>query len=429
MPSILRAGAARVDITPPPGIDLSGYGARQNPATGVRDPLYTRALVLEDDRRQIAVVSCDILGFDRELADDARARIERATGIPGLQVLLAATHTHGGPATVFLQDCGERDPVWLATFEAQIAVAVAQAQAALVPATLAVGMGESTAGVHNRRRPGDGIDPAVGVLRVDGPDAAPLAVVVNYTCHPTCLHHENRRVTADYPGLVCATVEAATGAICLFLTGAIGDVGPSGRGEESLATVGQAVAAEVLRVLPGLAPLPSPWLDTEGDTLALPLAALPSRDELLEQRAAYLAQSLEAEAAGQDLAARVARANLHWTERILDQIKAGALHATVPAEVQTLHLGELVLAGVPGEFFVELGLQIKAACAPRPVFVVGFANDNIGYIPARRAYPFGGYEIEHAYRYYGYPAVLAPEAGEQIVARITSLIQNQRRIP
>lgn len=425
MPPSLRAGVARVEITPSPGIDLTGYIARQNPSTGVRDPLYARALALDDGQRQIALVSCDLLSLEREFVHDTRRRITLATGIPGLQVMLAATHTHAGPATFFLQDCGDPDPAYVEELQARIVALVRQAQSALQPAMLAVGKGSSATGVHNRRTPGDVIDPAVEVLRVDRADGAPLAVVVNYACHPTALSADNTLVSADYPGYVCAQVEAATGAVCLFLTGAIGDVGPVARGDAVLAQIGQAVAGETLRVLPGCMPLSGTRLDTEGEILALPLADLPSREQLLRLRAGYRQQALEAEGRREPLQARIARALAGWTERILDMHKDRTLHATVPAEIHTLHVGELTIVGVPGELFVELGLQIKVAAPAAPVMVVGFANDSIGYIPARRAYPQGGYEIDDAYKYYGYPAVLAPEAGEMIVASAARLVQSK----
>jgi hypothetical protein len=83
--------------------------------------------------------------------------------------------------------------------------------------------------------------------------------------------------------------------------------------------------------------------------------------------------------------------------------------------VQAIRLGDLALVSAPGELFVELGLAVKQGAGTSNVFIAGFGNDNIGYIPTRRAYPLGGYEVSEAYKYYGYPAALAPEAGEQYV--------------
>jgi hypothetical protein len=427
MPPFLRAGVARVEITPPPGLDLTGFIARENPSTGLRDPLYARALVLDDERRQIALVSCDLLGFASELVADIRARVAVATGIPGPQVMLTATHTHAGPATLFLQDCGAPDPGYLQQLEEQVATAVRLAQTRLRPATLNLGWGAATDGVHNRRVPGGVVDPAVGVLRIEEANSsgAALAVVVNFACHPTCLHTDNRRISADYPGAVTAAVEAATGAVCLFLTGAIGDIGPEGRGEASLTRIGRAVAEEVQRVLPETTALDAPWLDTEGEILELPFATLPTRPQLLAAREDLGSAVLVHEGSNRPVEARMARAMVGWTERILEQIKAGALPPTTPAEIHILHLGAMVIVGVPGELFAELGLAIQAQLAPHPVFVCGFANGDIGYIPTRAAYSQGGYEIEEAYRYYGYPAALAPEAGEQLVAAVVEQVRRK----
>ncbi len=301
----------------------------------------------------------------------------------------------------------------------RISEVVVQAQARLQPATLAVGSTMSTTGVHNRRTPGDVIDPEVGLLRVDDAAGKPLAVLVNYACHPTTLTHLNRQVTADYPGLVCRRLEEETGAVALFLTGAIGDVGPVARGEESLATVGNAVADAALAALPGLAPNLDVEIETAGEMLALPLLPLQSRDEWLAWRTNYVAAALAAEHSNDPARAKVQWAMVHWTERLFEEMQAGTLQPTVEAEVQLLKLGDLVIVGVPGEYFVELGLQIKEDIRHnrmRQVMVVGFANGNVGYIPARRAYPRGGYEVADAYKYYGYAAAIAPEGGENIVA-------------
>jgi hypothetical protein len=428
MPTTLRAGAARLEITPPVGVDLTGFVARENPNIGVRDPLYVRALVLDDDDRQVALISCDLLGFDRELTIEIRDRIALATGISAVRVLLACTHTHGGPATIHLVGCGEIDPAYVETLLPRIVETVLQAQGDMQPAALAVGSTTSSTGVHNRRTPGDVIDPEVGLLRVDDAQGAPIAVVVNYTCHPTTLYYDNRYVTADYPGLVSSRIEEATGAVALFLMGAIGDVGPVERGEESLATIGNALADAALAALPGLAPNDVPRLETAGETLALPLLPLPSRDDWLNWRTEYEAAVFAAEHSKDASDTKIQWARLHWTERMFEAMQANELAPSVHAEVKTIRLGNLVIVGVPGEFFVELGLQIKQGIQQSrvnpemdpgmdQVMICGFANGNVGYIPARRAYPLGGYEVADAYKYYGYPAALAPEAGEMIVAR------------
>lgn len=419
MANKLRAGASRIEITPPVGTDLTGFIARENPSDGVRDPLYVRALVLDDGDQQVALVSCDLLGFDQKLVVDIRDRIAAATGIPAPRILLACTHTHGGPATITLVDCGQIDPAYVKRLLPRIANAVVEAQANLRPATLALGSTASTTGVHNRRTPGDIIDPEVGLLRVDSANGRPIAVVVNYTCHPTSLDGTNRQITADYPGLVCSRIEEATGAISLFLMGAIGDVGPITRGDETLKSIGNAVADVALAALPTLAAIDAPRLETCVEELALPLLPLPTREQWISLRRGYERGAMAAEEQDNALAAKVQWALVHWTERMFEEMQDETLKPSVDAEIQLVRVGDLVIVGVPAEYFVELGLQIKEEIKKggmSQVMICGFANGDVGYIPARRAYPKGGYEVADAYKYYGYAAAIAPEGGEQIVA-------------
>lgn len=426
MARLLRAGAARIEITPPSGLDLTGFIARINPSIGVRDPLFARALVLDDGSRQLAVVVADVIGLSRESVNDIRRRVALATGIPAPSLLVAATHTHGGPATMFLQDCGTPDSDYVEALERRMAEAVVQAHAALRSVTMSTGQAPNDSGVHNRRVPGGPIDPAVELLRFDDLTGKPVALLVNYACHPTTLNHLNCRYSADYPGLVTQQLEEATGAITLFLTGAIGNVGPIARGEESLATVADGIIATTLGMLPGLTPADSVGLDTEGELLHLPLQPLPDRDAWLALREQYRADLLAANGNGDAAKAKVAEAMVHWSERMFEALQKGELSDTVDAEVQLIRIGDCAIVGVPGELFVEFGLQIKEQGALRQTLIAGFANGNIGYIPTRAAYGEGGYEVEDAYRYYGYPTALAPEAGEQVVAHAVELTRRTR---
>src|SRR2546428_183879 len=93
----LRAGAAKVDITPPPGLPMWGYAARLSPSKGTLDPLYARVLVLESGEKRLALVTLDL---GRTFGPDSLARlrdnVKKSSGIS--YVLVAASHTHSGPA-------------------------------------------------------------------------------------------------------------------------------------------------------------------------------------------------------------------------------------------------------------------------------------------------------------------------------------------
>jgi neutral ceramidase len=82
-----------------------------------------------------------------------------------------------------------------------------------------------------------------------------------------------------------------------------------------------------------------------------------------------------------------------------------------------------MLVGIPGELFSELGKEIKSSTSLRRVTVLGYTNNDIGYIPARQAYAQGGYEITDAFKFYGFPAVLAPEAGDLVRQSATRMLE------
>src|SRR6266542_5720707 len=157
----MRAGVAKVCITPPVGTWQGGYGARTHPCAGVHDDLYARAIVVEaneaDDERgaRAAIVSVDISGLPHDVAEAAKRRAETMTGIPAGQIALCASHTHGGPVTrAFLgRDAGPQvDEQYLRVLEKYLAGAVAAAARETRPA--AVRLGRNQAGFNvNRRLP------------------------------------------------------------------------------------------------------------------------------------------------------------------------------------------------------------------------------------------------------------------------------------
>ncbi|MGH9693084.1 MAG: neutral/alkaline non-lysosomal ceramidase N-terminal domain-containing protein, partial [Bryobacteraceae bacterium] len=95
----LRVGVHSEIITPPLGSQMAGFAARGGVAQGVHDDLHARALVVDDGTTIAALISVEIIGIDRELADRVREEICLRTGIPAAHVVISATHTHCGPAT------------------------------------------------------------------------------------------------------------------------------------------------------------------------------------------------------------------------------------------------------------------------------------------------------------------------------------------
>jgi hypothetical protein len=176
---------------------------------------------------------------------------------------------------------------------------------------------------------------------------------------------------------------------------------------------------------------PQPWRDLRVAVrrLDLPLQPLPSVTALEAELARWQQDATNPNSTQVPPHPKVPIAMRQWAETTLAQVRSGAGAHTVQTEVQVMRIGELAVVSAPGELFVELGLAVKQRAGLPHVFMGGFGNDNIGYIPARRAYPHGGYEVSEAYKYYGYPAALAPEAGEHYVQQAVELCRSLEPLP
>jgi neutral ceramidase len=410
-----RVGTAQVDITPAPGFALTGFIARLGPSIGVHDRLFARALMLDAGGYQALLISCDLLALDGAYVSSVRSAIALETGIPEQNILILCTHTHSGPATIFLHNCGDVDPTYLTNLRQRLVDVAKESLSKLRVASMGVGCGKVDQGVHNRREPGALIDPEVGVIGFQDANERLLAILVNYACHPVCLDHTNRLISADYPGYLARSLQEQTGAVVIFCNGATGDINPVHMGGFPYAEdLGCSLAEETMRVLGAMEFHIPERLQVVVETLALPLDVPPTEEELNQKIAKCRQQLSMPDMVGEEVNARVCQAMLSWAEDILSRSIQGSLPTLVPVEMQAILLGEVVLMGIPGEIFCELGKEIKNSASPRPCLVLGYSNNDIGYIPTRQAYALGGYEIREAYKYYGYPAVLAPEVGDQL---------------
>lgn len=449
----LQAGAAAVCITPPVGVDLAGYSGRQGSSVGIHDDLYGKALVLDDGRTRLAVVTLDLIGLDEAAVHQVRARVAERTAIPADHVMVAASHTHSGPMPAVADNPYRRlrvygwrpDEDWTRTLLKDLSGAVVAAWHGRRPAKVGAGSGELTGLAYNRRHFVDGgtpIDPAVGVILVTDADDAPLAVLYTYACHPVTQRESNLLISADYPGVASRLVEQSfPGAVALFANGCCGDQDPvhalwgSYRGTERAGLMlGSEVVQVVARLLAGGRVSDDPRLAVAARRMTVPMMPQPERAAaatLVREQEAFLARLREKEAHGemrlfpQDQpfhsmmpewypTVGLGEFYLAWARELQALAERDEVLPPPAAEIQVLQIGPAVVAGLPGEIFVELGLRLKAALPDRPVFVAGYANGNVGYVPTRAAYDEGGYEVTVAQRARLLP--LSPDAGEQMVA-------------
>lgn len=410
----LSAGVARADITPPVGIPSAGF-AERGPLTRLHDSLLATALVLRDGERTAALVSCDLLGLDADTVTEVRAEVQRRTGIAPGAVTVACTHTHYGP-DAYRDMLNPMVVAYRANLIHVLAGIVAEAAADPQPAVMSQGWGRSDIGINRRERLPDGRiilgnnptgpnDGAVGVMRIETLGGKPLACVVNFQTHPVSQTGSVDHISADYPGTMREFVEGPTGARCLFLQGACGNINARVMKPtyESARTLGVQLGCEVVRVwetcasIAATRPRQTTGLDTAGTTVDLPGMRYGSRDE-----AQRLVENLEKELVRRRTQG-AAGGSISWTGRRLERARkaveswtTGVPATPVTAELQAWRVGKWAMVTAPGEVFNEIGTKVRAASPFEHTFFVGYANGSIGYVPVPEAYAEGGYEVLHA---------------------------------
>ncbi len=254
----LFASAVQIDITPPIGTPLEGYGAREGVSHGVHDPLFAQILLLRSGENQVALLSLDLLGVGLGFTHRVRDAIEKAIGVPDDGILLAPSHTHSGPAGYIDELPGfpfSSDPELQSIMIRQLAGAALWAGQKLEPAKLGTGKGLVEGIGRNRNDPEHGpMDDELILLRVDDFEGRPMAVVMNYGCHPTVLGYQNLLISADFPGAARATLNKIfPETVFLYTNGASGDVSTRfTRREQTFEEVermGNLLAGEVLKVM------------------------------------------------------------------------------------------------------------------------------------------------------------------------------------
>jgi len=407
--SKVLAGVAKVNITPPPaGTPLDGYAARKDgvgPSEGVHDELYAKALVLSDGKQKVAIVATDLIAVDLRITNAIREFAEKRIGIPRKNVLVSASHTHSGPAIGVLEEVIPIPDVYRHevenyrhTLEKNITSAIYIANEKLRGARIGIGKGKIFTIGANRRGPKGPLDPEVGVLRVDDEKGDLTGVLVNYTCHPTVMGADNLLVSADFAGYAMEFIEKTKGegVVALFTNGAQGNISTRfTRREQTFGEVerlGSILGAEVLGVLEQIETIDRLRLKSVVGEVHLPLRELPTLEEAMKmvKESKKTLEELKKRGAPQP-EVRVAETTLQGAMGALKSVR-GPRRKDVISEVQVVRINDVALVGVPGELFVEIGLDIKKKSGLEYAYVVGLANDYVGYIVTRNAYEEGMYE-------------------------------------
>ena len=407
----MKVGISSVNITPPIGVPMAGYSARMGSAKEIHDDLYAKAIIFNDKDTKAALVRCDLIGLERDFVEETRRLIESETGIDRNNIMITCTHTHSGPITDSL--IPDLD-AWMKVLSRKIKGAVIAANRNLKEAKIGFNRGSVEGIVINRRKPGGPVDTEVGIIRIDDLAGNPMAVLINYACHAVVLGPDNLLISADYPGFVMDFVERNLGVPALFVNGACGDINPldkltvmrqkrkediydrHGGTFEEAKRLGNMIGAEAVKVFLGTETENDLELKVASREIKIPLVDLPSIDELkrmLEENENLFRKLVSEKDAAH--AFRIAML-IQYARSTIKYVESG--ENVRPTEIQVFRIGDGVLIALPGEIFVEIGLDIKKKSGLKHTLICELANDAIGYVPTREAFKEPGYEVGVARR-------------------------------
>ena len=421
---MFRAGAATSNITPPLGELIVG-GWQPIPARHIHDELYARCLVLDDGKVKLGIVLCDNVGIPQEVFDLAKEQVRKATGLPTSHLLMASTHTHSattarGPSKMIRESELTDYQKFLA---GRISDGVRRALNQLEPAQIGWGTVDEPTEVFNRRwfvndaglltnpfggidrvrmnpprgspaldRPAGPTDPQISFVSVRTVKGRPIALLANYSLHYVG-GVRSGDVSADYFGYFAKFIQEKMGAenqtpafVGMLSNGTSGDVNninfkPSSSKKyepyEKMQEVAQKVANRVHEAHQKITF--HAWVPLDASQTLLPLKIRKPSEEMLRHF-----EQLKTD----DTPTRHKREAI-YADRI-DKLTSAPDQVHVP--LQVLRIGELGIAAIPFETFVETGLELKAKSPFTDTFTIELANGSFGYLPTPEQHRLGGYE-------------------------------------
>ena len=487
--SLCRFALAWTDITPPVGIYHRMWGAaKHDRATGVHRPLRaTVAVFAPMERAEAASLSpsggegqgavhhlqillaldhCTLGAVEHE---QLLTHVAQASGQPKETILVVFSHTHGaglmGLERASLPG-GDLIPAYLQSVAERAAELVRECVSRLTSAWIVYGQGRCNLAAHRDFfdetqkqfvcgfNPGGPADDTVLVARVTDESGQLIATVVNYACHPTTLAWDNTLISPDYVGALREAVEEATGAPCLFLQGASGELGPREGyvGDTAVADRnGRQLGFAALSTLTALPAAGTRFRYTgpvvSGATLGAwahePLLATETERKKLWQLwrwrelLAYRPGQPTAEQVETELkqfqtdedAARTAgdvqrvadcRAMAERKRRLLHRLSQLPRGDSFPLQVVLWRMGDAFWLGVQGESYSLLQTELRRRFPETPVIVASIAADwGAAYLPPANTYGTGIYQESIA--------VVAAGSLEQLIDSIATRIAGARQ--
>jgi hypothetical protein len=444
MGPVFIAGAAAADITPDRPMFLFGYPHVPRVSTGVHDPLLSSAVFLSDGKTPLLFIANDVIYIGGESARRVQDRIRVATGVPGDNILISATHTHSGPLTTDTLS-NEADPVvpktdphYLERMENGIVQAACHAVSNARPAKIGLAVADGSCVGGHRHDPKGPADRQVPVMVIREQESdMPIAAMTICSMHPTVLHEDSTLISGDFPAMTRQYLQEhvlgndSLGNPCpvIYHTGPCGNQSPRHVAKantfEEATRLGHLLGQSIAEAIQKISYTADISLACSQSMLNLPTRTFPSvvlAEEQLKQAVDRLKQLQESSADRRDV--RTAECDWFGAEETLALAQAAAAGrvqeaaaSVLPAKIMLLQVGPWSFVGWPGEAFVEFSLKVKAS--HMNCYVISLANGDLqGYLVTEDAVREGWYEARNS-------LFASPESGLLLVEKTLKLFNSQ----
>jgi neutral ceramidase len=379
--AVFKVGVGKRDITPREPVPMWGYGDRHDMLSqGTLDPLYAAAVVLQVGDKKLAIVGLDLGRSPAERSlQIIRKRIKDEAGID--YSIIAGSHSHHTPVLELSDEAGKGKGKFDAALryykemEDGIVAAIIDANAKLVAARMASGSAQLQGFNRNRHtkiepKPSDR---ELAVLRFDDLSGKPLAVIVNFTAHPTTIPAAVLKFSADYVGAMKSTIDKAMNVTSLFMQGASGDQSVNQGDNKGYQAFGEALGREAVKLASSLQPqeVASPSLEVREERFTF--------SSRVDFKNGFV---------------MTAYSKAFFPELIPNFVDEYAQGIRPRLTVALLNK-EIALVGASGEFFSNHALRLKERARLRQTFFFGYANGYHQYFPTIEAVAEGGYGADN----------------------------------
>ena len=413
-----QAGFGVADITPPLGVELAGYFNKRF-ATRVLDPLYARALVVQDADVRLAVLVFDLIGLDVAGAGAVRTHLAGVLGAPPSHVIFSCTHTHTGPSTARLFEAESARDYVRKTLLPGAEDACRQAIADLAPFKLRCGGARERGLAFCRRywmkngrvmtnppkgspdivRPESEIDHTVQVFSFER-DSAPAALIVDANNH--CDTIGTSEISADWPGWMARALarQLRRDVPVLLLNGPAGNINhfdhsrPERQASYAEAErIGRGYAGFALEALEGAEPVSTGPVKVLTVSFDVPYRRVaPEALERARALAAGKPPDTGKDITAEDLAKGHPYVDWVYAQELVRFHESCGSRVSEQVELCAFRIGDCAFVGLPGEPFSDLGIAIKSAGPMERTCVFSLYGGLAGYIPLAEHFERGGYE-------------------------------------